>query len=107
MLWFVDGFEDVYEVLMFECNCFYDYVVREIKVVCEVVGGFEIVNFVKYEFKGEGVCEYLNYIFVGFVFKSGCLVLILMLMFKGKFYGDLIVVCFVEDYFMLFGLGVM
>ncbi len=106
-LWFADGPEDAHEDPTFERNRSHDYVAREIKAVREAVGGIEIANFAKHEFKGAGTRDYLNRTLAGFVPKAGRLTLTPMLTPKGKLYGDLTVACLAEDHFMLFGSGVM
>ena len=106
-LWFADGPEDTHETPTFERNRSHDYIAREVKAVREAVGGIEIANFSKHEFKGEGIRDYLNHILAGFVPKPGRLALTPMLTPKGKLYGDLTVACVAEDHFMLFGSGAM
>ena len=106
-LWFADDPGDAYETPTFQRNRSHDYVAREIKAVQEAVGGIEISNFAKHEFRGKGAYEYLNYILAGFIPKPGRLTLTAMLTPKGKLYGDLTVACIAEDHFMLFGSGVM
>ena len=105
--WFADGPEDAHEDPTFERNRSHEYVAREVKAVREAVGGIEIANFAKHEFKGEGVREYLNKILAGYVPKPGRLTLTPMLTEKGRLYGDLTVACLAEDHFMLFGSGAM
>ncbi|MCT4656425.1 MAG: FAD-dependent oxidoreductase [Cohaesibacter sp.] len=106
-LWFADGPDDAYEDPTFERNRSHDYVAREVKAVREAVGGIEIANFAKHEFKGPGARDYLNHVLAGFVPKPGRLTLTPMLTPKGKLYGDLTVGCLAEDHFMLFGSGAM
>lgn len=106
-LWFADGPEDAHEEPTFERNRSHDYVAREVKAVREAVGGIEIANFAKHEFKGAGARAYLDRVLAGYVPKSGRLTLTPMLTPKGKLYGDLTVACLAEDHFMLFGSGAM
>ncbi len=106
-LWFADGPEDAHEDPTFERNRSHDYVAREIKAVQEAVGGIEIANFAKHEFKGAGARAYLDRTLAGYVPKPGRLTLTPMLTPKGKLYGDLTVACLAEDHFMLFGSGAM
>ena len=106
-LWFADGPEDAYEDPTFERNRSHEYVAREVKAVREAVGGIEIANFAKHEFKGKGARDYLNRTLAGFIPKAGRLTLSPMLTPKGKLYGDLTVACLSEDHFMLFGSGAM
>ncbi len=106
-LWFADNQEDAYETPTFERNRSHDYVAREVKAVQEAVGGIEIANFAKHEFKGAGAREYLNKTLAGYVPKPGRLALTPMLTEKGRLYGDLTVACLGDDHFMLFGSGAM
>jgi len=106
-LWFADGPDDAHEVPTFERNRSHDYVAREVATVRNDVGGIEIANFAKHEFKGVGARAYLDRILAGFVPKSGRLTLTPMLTPKGKLYGDLTVACLADDHFMLFGSGAM
>ncbi|CUK17840.1 Aminomethyltransferase [Ruegeria denitrificans] len=106
-LWFADGPEDAHEDPTFERNRSHDYVAREVKAVQEAVGGIEIANFAKHEFKGAGARAYLDHVLAGFVPKPGRLTLTPMLTPKGKLYGDLTVACLAEDHFILFGSGAM
>lgn len=106
-LWFADGPEDAHEEPTFERNRSFDYVAREVKAVQEAVGGIEIANFAKHEFKGAGARAYLDSILAGYVPKPGRLTLTPMLTEKGRLYGDLTVACLSEDHFMLFGSGAM
>ncbi len=106
-LWFADGPEDAHEEPTFERNRSFDYVAREVKAVQEAVGGIEIANFAKHEFKGAGARAYLDSVLAGFVPKPGRLTLTPMLTEKGKLYGDLTVACLAEEHFMLFGSGAM
>ncbi|MGI3186438.1 GcvT family protein [Nioella aestuarii] len=106
-LWFADGPEDAHEEPTFERNRSHDYVAREVKAVQEAVGGIEIANFAKHEFKGRGARAYLDRILAGYVPKPGRLTLTPMLTPKGRLYGDLTVACLAEDHFMLFGSGAM
>ena len=105
--WFADGPEDAHEDPTFERNRSFDYVKREIEAVQTGVGGIEIANFAKHEFKGAGSRDYLNHILAGYVPKPGRLTLTPMLTPSGKLYGDLTVACLAEDHFMLFGSGAM
>ena len=106
-LWFADSPEDAHEEPTFERNRSHDYVAREVKAVREAVGGIEIANFAKHEFKGSGARAYLDRTLAGFVPKPDRLTLTPMLTEKGKLYGDLTVACLAEDHFMLFGSGAM
>ncbi|PCH66275.1 MAG: glycine cleavage system protein T [Rhodobacteraceae bacterium] len=106
-LWFADGPEDAFEAPTFQRNRSFDYVAREVKSVREDVGGIEIANFAKHEFKGPGAREYLNRVLAGYVPKVGRVTLTPMLTPKGRLYGDLTVACLGEDHFMLFGSGAM
>ncbi len=106
-LWFADSAEDAHETPTFERNRSHDYVAREVKAVQEAVGGIEIANFAKHEFKGAGAREYLNRTLAGYVPKPGRLALTPMLTEKGRLYGDLTVACLGDDHFMLFGSGAM
>jgi dimethylglycine dehydrogenase len=106
-LWFADGAEDAHETPTFERNRSHDYVAREIKAVQDAVGGIEIANFAKHEFKGPGARAYLNETLSGYVPKPGRLALTPMLTPKGKLYGDLTVACLGVEHFMLFGSGAM
>jgi len=106
-LWFADGPEDAHEEPTFERNRSFDYVAREVQAVQEAVGGIEIANFAKHEFKGAGARAYLDTILAGYVPKPGRLTLTPMLTPKGRLYGDLTVACLSEDHFMLFGSGAM
>ena len=106
-LWFADGPEDAHEEPTFERNRSHDYVAREVKAVQEAVGGIEIANFAKHEFKGAGARAYLDRTLAGYVPKPGRLTLTPMLTPKGRLYGDLTVACLAEDHFILFGSGAM
>ncbi len=106
-LWFADNADDAHETPTFERNRSHDYVAREVKAVQEAVGGIEIANFAKHEFKGAGAREYLNRTLAGYVPKPGRLALTPMLTEKGRLYGDLTVACLGDDHFMLFGSGTM
>lgn len=106
-LWFADGSEDAHEDPTFERNRSHGYVAREVRTVQEAVGGIEIANFAKHEFKGDGARAYLDHILAGHVPKPGRLALTPMLTPKGRLYGDLTVACLAEDHFMLFGSGAM
>lgn len=102
-LWFADNAADSWEKPSFERNRSHDYVAREVKAVREAVGGIEIANFSKHEFKGNGARDYLNMTLAGYVPKPGRMTLTPMLTPKGKLYGDLTVACLAEDHFILFG----
>jgi dimethylglycine dehydrogenase len=106
-LWFADNPEDAHETPTFERNRSHDYVAREVKAVQKSVGGIEIANFAKHEFKGKGARAYLDRTLAGYVPKPGRLTLTPMLTPKGKLYGDLTVACLTKDHFMLFGSGAM
>lgn len=106
-LWFADSPQDAYEEPTFERNRSHDYIAREVRAVREAVGGIEIANFAKHEFKGTGARAYLDKTLAGFIPKPGRLTLTPMLTPKGKLYGDLTVACLAEDHFMLFGSGAM
>ncbi|WP_170560251.1 GcvT family protein [Ruegeria atlantica] len=106
-LWFADNAEDAHETPTFERNRSHDYVAREVKAVQEAVGGIEIANFAKHEFKGASARDYLNRTLAGYVPKPGRLALTPMLTEKGRLYGDLTVACLADEHFMLFGSGAM
>lgn len=106
-LWFADGPEDAHEDPTFQRNRSHEYVAREVKAVREAVGGIEIANFAKHEFKGPGARAYLDRMLAGFVPKPGRLTLTPMLTEAGRLYGDLTVACLEEEHFMLFGSGAM
>ena len=106
-LWFADSPEDAWETPTFERNRSHDYVAREVKAVREAVGGIEIANFAKHEFKGAGARAYLEHTLAGYVPKAGRLTLTPMLTPNGRLYGDLTVACLGEEHFMLFGSGTM
>jgi len=106
-LWFADGPDDAHEEPTFERNRSHEYVAREVAAVRSGVGGIEIANFAKHEFKGVGARAYLDRILAGYVPKTGRLTLTPMLTQKGKLYGDLTVACLADDHFMLFGSGAM
>ena len=106
-LWFADGPEDAHEDPSFERNRSHNYVAREVKAVQEAVGGIEIANFAKHEFKGPGARAYLDRILAGYVPKPGRLTLTPMLTPKGRLYGDLTAACLSDEHFMLFGSGAM
>ena len=80
---------------------------REVKALQEAVGGIEIANFAKHEFKGEGARAYLGKNLAGYVPKPGRLTLTPMLTSKGKLYGDLTVACLGDEHFILIGSGAM
>ena len=106
-LWFADNADDAHEAPTFERNRSHDYVAREVVAVQHHVGGVEIANFAKHEFKGAGARAYLDHMLAGLVPKAGRLTLTPMLTPKGKLYGDLTVACLADDHFMLFGSGAM
>ncbi len=106
-LWFADGPEDAHEEPTFERNRSHDYVAREIKAVQDAVGGIEIANYSKHEFKGAGARAYLDRTLAGYIPKPGRLTLTPMLTPKGKLYGDLTIACLEDDHYMLFGSGAM
>ncbi|MBO9403369.1 FAD-dependent oxidoreductase [Shimia sp. R9_3] len=106
-LWFADGADDAHEEPTFERNRSFDYVAREVKAVQDAVGGIEIANFAKHEFKGAGARDYLNKTLAGYVPRPGRLTLTPMLTEKGRLYGDLTVACLADDHFILFGSGSM
>ena len=106
-LWFADSADDAHEAPTFERNRSHDYVAREVAAVQHDVGGVEIANFAKHEFKGAGARAYLDHVLAGVVPKAGRLMLTPMLTPKGKLYGDLTVACLADDHFMLFGSGAM
>ena len=106
-LWFADSADDAHEAPTFERNRSHDYVAREVAAVQHDVGGVEIANFAKHEFKGAGARAYLDHMLAGVVPQAGRLTLTPMLTPKGKLYGDLTVACLADDHFMLFGSGAM
>ncbi|MCP5073095.1 MAG: FAD-dependent oxidoreductase [Rhodobacteraceae bacterium] len=106
-LWFADGPEDAHEDPTFERNRSHDYVAREVKAAREAVGGIEIANFAKHEFRGPGARAYLDRVLAGYVPNPGRLTLTPMLTENGKLYGDLTVACLGKGHFMLFGSGAM
>jgi len=106
-LWFADGPKDAHEDASFERNRSHDYVAREVKAVRTAVGGIEIANFSKHEFKGAGARAWLNKILAGRIPTPGRLALTPMLTPKGRLYGDLTVACLSDEHFMLFGSGTM
>ncbi|MCR9212334.1 MAG: FAD-dependent oxidoreductase [Proteobacteria bacterium] len=106
-LWLADGPDDAHEEPTFERNRSHDYVAREIKAVQDAVGGVEIANYSKHEFKGPGAHAYLDRTLAGYIPKPGRLTLTPMLTPKGKLYGDLTIACLSEDHYMLFGSGAM
>lgn len=106
-LWFANNADDAHEAPTFERNRSHDYVAREVAAVQHHVGGVEIANFAKHEFKGAGARAYLDHMLAGVVPKAGRLTLTPMLTPKGKLYGDLTVACLADDHFMLFGSGAM
>ncbi len=107
VLWFAENRDDAWEDPTFKRNRSHDYVANEVKTVRNGVGGIEIANFSKHEFKGVGARNYLNKTLAGFLPKIGRITLSPMLTPKGKLYGDLTVACLDEDHFILFGSGIM
>ena len=106
-LWFAERPEDAHEDPTFHRSRAHKYVAREVKAVRENVGGIEIANYAKHEFKGPGSREFLNYILAGRLPRPGRINLTPMLTSKGKLYGDLTVACMEDEYFILFGSGLM
>ena len=106
-LWFAERTEDAHEDPTFHRSRAHKYVAREVKAVRENVGGIEIANYAKHEFKGPGSREFLNYILAGKLPCPGRINLTPMLTSKGKLYGDLTVACMEDEYFILFGSGLM
>ena len=106
-LWFANNADDAHEAPTFERNRSHDYVAREVAAVQHHVGGVEISNFAKHEFKGAGARSYLDHMLAGVVPQAGRLTLTPMFTPKGKLYGDLTVACLADDHFMLFGSGAM
>ncbi|MGB2036745.1 MAG: GcvT family protein, partial [Candidatus Puniceispirillaceae bacterium] len=106
-LWFANNADDAHEAPTFERNRSHDYVAREVAAVQHHVGGVEIANFAKHEFKGAGARSYLDHMLAGVVPQAERLTLTPMLTPKGKLYGDLTVACLADDHFMLFGSGAM
>ena len=80
---------------------------REVAAVRNAVGGIEIANFAKHEFKGFGARAYLNRLLARHIPRAGRLSLTSMLTPQGRLYGDLTIACLVEDHFMLIGSGSM
>ena len=106
-LWFAERPEDAHEDPTFHRSRAHKYVAREVKAVRENVGGIEIANYAKHEFKGPGAREFLKYILAGRIPRPGRVNLTPMLTSKGKLYGDLTVACMEDEYFILFGSGLM
>ena len=106
-LWFADSPIDAHETPSFERNRSHAYVAREVNAVRQAVGGIEIANFSKHEFKGAGARDWLNHVLAGRIPEVGRLSLTPMLTPKGKLYGDLTVATIADDHFMLFGSGTM
>ena len=106
-LWFAERPEDAHEDPTFHRSRAHKYVAREVKAVRENVGGIEIANYAKHEFKGPGSRKFLNYILAGRLPRPGRINLTPMLTSKGKLYGDLTVACMEDEYFILFGSGLM
>ena len=107
VLWFADRPEDAHEDPTFHRSRAHKYVAREVKAVRENVGGIEIANYAKHEFKGPDARDFLNYVLAGKIPSPGRINLTPMLTPKGKLYGDLTVACLEEEYFILFGSGLM
>ena len=106
-LWFANSPENAYEDPTFHRSRAHKYVEREVKTVRENVGGIEIANYAKHEFKGPGARDLLDYILAGKIPTPGRINLSPMLTSKGKLYGDLTVACIEDEYFILFGSGLM
>ncbi|NND70329.1 MAG: GcvT family protein, partial [Rhodothermales bacterium] len=106
-LWFADGPDDAHEDPTFERNRSHEYVAREVSSVQHAVGGIEVANFAKHEFKGRNARVYLDHVLAGFIPEPGRLALTPMLTPKGKLYGDLTVACLDDEHFLLFGSGAM
>ena len=106
-LWFANSPENAYEDPTFHRSRAHKYVEREVKTVRENVGGIEIANYAKHEFKGPGARDFLDYILAGKIPSPGRINLSPMLTSKGKLYGDLTVACIEDEYFILFGSGLM
>ena len=106
-LWFANSPENAYEDPTFHRSRAHKYVEREVKTVRENVGGIEIANYAKHEFKGPGARDLLDYILAGKIPSPGRINLSPMLTSKGKLYGDLTVACIEDEYFILFGSGLM
>ncbi len=106
-LWFADRPEDAHEDPTFHRSRAHKYVAREVKAVRENVGGIEIANYAKHQFKGPGARDFLNYVLAGRLPSPGRINLTPMLTSKGKLYGDLTVACMEDEYFILFGSGLM
>lgn len=105
-LWFADNPEDAHEEPTFNRNRSFDYVAREVQTVREAVGGIEIANFAKHEFKGPAARAFLDNVLAGHVpKKAGRVSLTPVLTEKGKLYGDLTVATLGDEHFMLFGSG--
>ncbi len=106
-LWFANSPEDAYEEPSFKRNRSHSYVKKEVNAVRQGVGGIEIANFAKHEFKGDNAYDYLDKILAGYLPKPGRINLSPMLTPRGKLYGDLTVACIDKQHFMLFGSGAM
>ena len=106
-MWFANSPENAYEDPTFHRSRAHKYVEREVKTVRDNVGGIEIANYAKHEFKGPGACDFLDYILAGRIPNPGRINLSPMLTSKGKLYGDLTVACIKDEYFILFGSGLM
>lgn len=106
-LWFADGPADAHEDPTFRRNRSHEYVAREVFAVRQAVGGIEIANFAKHEFKGPGAEAFLDHVLAGRLPGVGRLALSPMLTPKGKLYGDLTVARLGDEHFMLFGSGTM
>ena len=70
-LWFADGPADAHEAPTFGRNRSHDYVAREVAAVQTAVGGIEIANFAKHEFRGAGARAYLEHILAGHIPRPG------------------------------------
>lgn len=106
-LWFGDGPDDAFEEPTFQRNRSHGFVAREVRSVRQNVGGIEIANFAKHDFKGPGARVFLDRVLAGYVPKPGRVTLTPMLTPQGRLYGDLTVACLGEDHFMAFGSGAM
>ena len=107
VLWFANSLENAYEDPTFHRSRAHKYVEREVKTVRANVGGIEIANYAKHEFKGPAARDLLDYILAGKIPNPGRINLSPMLTSKWKLYGDLTVACIEDEYFILFGSGLM
>jgi len=104
-LWFApDGVEPVEEVTFKRSNAF-AYVAAECQAVRERVGLIETSNFAKYEVRGAGARQWLNYLLANKMAKPGRMVLAPMLKWDGKLIGDFTVACLDEETFYIIGAG--